>query len=112
MTRSFVLITHDSRDCDDRASAWLASRGYRLERACPAEGEAIPALTETTAGAIVYGGAPCVDGEGRFPFLKDEIRLVEDALRRGVPFLGLCLGAQLLAHVLGRHVGPHPQGFA
>src|SRR4051794_8556050 len=112
MKRSFVLITHDSRDCDDRASAWLTSQGYGLERACPAEGEAIPALREATAGVIVYGGAPCVDEESRYPFLKDEIRLIEDALRRGVPFLGLCLGAQLLAHVLGRLVDPHPRGFA
>jgi GMP synthase (glutamine-hydrolysing) len=43
------------------------------------------------------------DGE-RFPFLAAEKRLLEQALRRRVPVLGVCLGAQLLADVLGAPV--------
>lgn len=112
MAQGFILVTHDSRDRDDRASKWLEAKGYALERACPAEGSPIPAITEETAGVIIYGGAPCVDEQERYPFLADELRLIEQTLSRGIPFLGLCLGGQLLAHVLGRKVGPHPGGHA
>ncbi len=44
----------------------------------------------------------------RYPFLRAEMRLLEEALRRDKPVLGVCLGSQLLAAVLGAHVGPGP----
>jgi GMP synthase (glutamine-hydrolysing) len=43
---------------------------------------------------------------GRYPFLRDEMRLIERALAAGAPVLGICLGSQLLAHVLGAEVKP------
>jgi GMP synthase (glutamine-hydrolysing) len=42
----------------------------------------------------------------RYPFLREEMRLIEDALRSGRPVLGICLGSQLLAHALGAEVKP------
>jgi GMP synthase (glutamine-hydrolysing) len=111
MTEKIILVTHDPADTDDRASAWLAAQGYELERTCPAEGGMIPPLTEETAGVVVYGGKYDVDQQDRYPFLLDELRLIEEVLKREVPFLGFCLGGQLLAHALGEEVGPHPQGF-
>jgi GMP synthase (glutamine-hydrolysing) len=109
---AIILVTHDKDDKDDRASAWLARHGHRLLWTCPAEGEAIPPLTDDIAGIVAYGGKQCVDEQDRWPYLKDELRLIDNALKREVPFLGLCLGGQLLAHALGEPVGPHPQGFA
>jgi GMP synthase (glutamine-hydrolysing) len=111
MKQSIILVTHDPADTDDRASRWLARQGYDLERSCPAEGESIPPLTDETAGAVIYGGKYDVDKQDRFPFLKDEIRFIEDVLNREIPFLGFCLGGQLLAHALGEPVGPHPKGY-
>jgi GMP synthase (glutamine-hydrolysing) len=112
MKQSIILITHDADDLDDRASLWLARQGFALKWSCPAAGRPIPPLTEDIVGVVIYGGAPCVDEQERYPFLKDELRFIGATLKRGVPFLGICLGAQLLAHALGRHVGPHPRGFA
>jgi GMP synthase (glutamine-hydrolysing) len=40
------------------------------------------------------------------------MKFVEATLQSDLPFLGLCLGGQLLAHVLGEEVGPHPEGYA
>ena len=54
--RSVILITHDNDDKDDRASLWLKSQGYRLDWCCPAEGDAIPPITDDVAGAVIYGG--------------------------------------------------------
>jgi len=47
----------------------------------------------------------------RYPFLRDEMRFMGGCLQAEVPVLGICLGAQLLAHELGAPVGPHPQGY-
>jgi GMP synthase (glutamine-hydrolysing) len=60
-------------------------------------------------GLIVLGGPMNVDEQHRYPHLKTELLAIEAALRQGKPVLGICLGAQLLAHVLGAPVGRHSQ---
>jgi GMP synthase (glutamine-hydrolysing) len=46
------------------------------------------------------------------PSIRAELELIEQALADGLPFLGICLGAQLLARALGAAVAPHPEGHA
>jgi GMP synthase (glutamine-hydrolysing) len=60
-------------------------------------------------GLIVLGGPMNVDEQARHPHLGTELRAIEAALRQGKPVLGICLGAQLLAHVLGAPVTRHVQ---
>jgi GMP synthase (glutamine-hydrolysing) len=112
MKQSIILVTHDTDDKDDRASLWLKRRGYDLRWTCPAEGQPVPPLTDDVAAVVIYGGKQAVDEQDRYPFLKDELRLIDEALKRELPFLCLCLGGQLLAHALGEPVGPHPRGCA
>jgi GMP synthase (glutamine-hydrolysing) len=45
----------------------------------------------------------------RFPYLRDEMKLIEQALEKGCPVLGVCLGSQLLARVLGAEVKKGPR---
>jgi GMP synthase (glutamine-hydrolysing) len=111
-SKAMLLIVHDRDEMDDRASAWATRQGYELQWICPAGGDALPALDGSIAGIVVYGGAQDVDQQDRFPYLKDEIRFLDAALKRETPVLGLCLGAQLLAHTLGETVSRHPQGHA
>jgi len=47
--------------------------------------------------------------QARYPFLRDEIHLINDALRAEKPVLGVCLGSQLLAAALGAAVRKGPQ---
>ena len=58
-------------------------------------------------GLIVLGGPMNVEDQHRRPHLQTELRAIEDALRQDKPVLGICLGAQLLAHVLGAPVRRH-----
>jgi GMP synthase (glutamine-hydrolysing) len=58
---------------------------------------------------IVLGGPMHVTDQHRHPHLQTELAAIEAALRQGKPVLGICLGAQLLAHVLGAAVCRHRQ---
>lgn len=63
-------------------------------------------------GAIVaMGGAMGAGDEREHPWLVPEKRLIGEAVRAGVPYWGVCLGAQLLAASLGAevHRGPSPE---
>ncbi len=80
----------------DSHIAWHISRLYA--------GEAVPPATHPYHGIVVLGGAMSVNDTEKFPFLKAQVRLLEQAIRREVPTLGLCLGAQLLAQAGGAKV--------
>jgi GMP synthase (glutamine-hydrolysing) len=58
------------------------------------------------AGIISLGGEMGAHDGARYPFLAPEIDLLERAHAEGVPVLGICLGAQLLATALGGTVTP------
>lgn len=58
-------------------------------------------------GLVVLGGPMNVEDQARRPHLKTELRAIERMLAQGKPVLGICLGAQLLAHVLGAPVRRH-----
>lgn len=60
-------------------------------------------------GLIVLGGWMGVYEADQYPHLKLEYQLIEQALKRGIPVLGICLGAQIVAHVLGAGVRKHSQ---
>ena len=58
-------------------------------------------------GLVVLGGPMHVDQTDRHPHLLTEIAALREALKLGMPILGICLGAQLLAAALGAAVRPH-----
>jgi GMP synthase (glutamine-hydrolysing) len=68
------------------------------------EGDPIPSNLDGQAGLIVMGGPMSVYDHDQFPFLLQEQRLIEAALKNDKPVLGVCLGSQLLAATLGAEV--------
>ncbi|NMI01365.1 type 1 glutamine amidotransferase [Pseudonocardia acidicola] len=68
-------------------------------------GEPVPALDEVD-GLVVLGGAMGAYETARYPFLRDTMRALEQAVERAVPTLAICLGAQLLAEAAGGRAYP------
>lgn len=66
-------------------------------------GAELPELSEV-AGIVVYGGIMNVDMTDEYPFLDRERAFVRAAVDAGVPYLGICLGGQLLARALDHPV--------
>jgi GMP synthase (glutamine-hydrolysing) len=69
--------------------------------------EPVPA-SETASGLVVLGGEMNADETDRYPFLASVREALRRAVDQGVPVLGICLGAQLLARSLGAAVVPSP----
>ena len=59
-------------------------------------------------GLVVLGGPMNVEDQAARPHLRTELRAIERMLAQGKPVLGICLGAQLLAHALGARVERNP----
>jgi GMP synthase (glutamine-hydrolysing) len=76
-----------------------------VHHVCPVEGDALPSHDEV-AGALVMGGPMNVDETDRYPGLLAIREWLAEAVRREMPVLGICLGAQLLARALGATVVP------
>jgi len=60
-----------------------------------------------SAGMVVLGGPMNVDQTDEFPFLAAEVDWICEAIDRGLPVLGVCLGSQLIAKALGAAVRPN-----
>ena len=67
------------------------------------QGQPLPAIDEYTH-LIIMGGPMAVYEMDRTPYLRDEARYIETAVKADKHVLGVCLGAQMLAHVLGARV--------
>ncbi|MDO5290961.1 MAG: glutamine amidotransferase [Pseudomonadota bacterium] len=95
----------------------LAARGYTLRYLDAASGALSTAQTAVQAAdlLVVLGGPVGAFDEALYPFLRDELALIEQRLRQRRPLLGICLGAQLMARALGASVAPMERkeiGFA
>lgn len=93
---------------------WLLERGHeltvtRFQHWGSPDGDArLPSL-EAVDLLIAMGGPMSVHDTARHPWLVEEQRCLAAAIARGLPVLGICLGAQLIASALGARVLRNPQ---
>jgi len=85
---------------------WAQSRGHGVSGTRSFAGEAPPDVDEYDC-LVVMGGPMSVHDDAVYPWLTNEKRAVELSMERGKAVVGICLGAQLIAHVLGANVHRH-----
>lgn len=107
--RTVCVIQQVAPETPGAIASALKAAGWRLHWVRPFRGEPIPRRLGRHAGLVVMGGPMGVYDTDRYPFLRSELRLIEDALAHERPVLGVCLGSQLLATALGAPVFRGPR---
>src|SRR5688572_32749167 len=100
--RKLLVLQHVAHEILGTLNPLLKRAGFRIRYVnFGRHPEAQPSL-DGYHGLVVLGGPMSVYEDHRFPHLITEMKLIEDAMQRNLPVLGICLGAQLIA----RHWGP------
>jgi GMP synthase-like glutamine amidotransferase len=84
-------------------AGWLAASRANVTYTRLYEPAALPDLAGIDL-IIALGGPMSVNDEAELPWLRPEKQFVREAIARGLPILGVCLGAQLIASALGCRV--------
>ena len=106
--RPVLIVLHQEHSTPGRVGHRLAARGYALDVRKPRFGDPLPETLAGHAGAIIFGGPMSVNDAD--DYVKTETDWIAVPLAEGAPFIGLCLGGQMLARHLGAAVGPHADG--
>jgi GMP synthase (glutamine-hydrolysing) len=103
-----VVLTHEDFEGPARIAELLAAEGYAVDIRKLHRGEEVPADLGRHDVLVVMGGPMGVGdiGDARYPYLAHEVALLRERVADDAPVLGICLGAQLLAHAAGARVGP------
>ncbi len=104
-----LVVQHESDAGPEMFRPWLAASGVDVDVCRPYAGDAIP-NSVVHDGLLVLGGSMGAHDDAKAPWLVGVRTMLADTTARGLPVLGICLGAQLLAAACGGLVEPSPSG--
>ena len=102
-----LLVQHARHEHPAALRRVLETQGIPTLWIHPYRGDPYPELS-SISGLVSLGGPMSSNDETGHPWIREEIRLIQGALKRGMPVLGICLGGQLLTRSLGYTVSPNP----
>ena len=111
MRSKVVCVVHGDYSRTGRIGDNIRAMGYQEVRCCIPTGDTLPTSFDDIAGAVVFGGPMSANDDDKHDFIGQELRWIEQVMAAEVPFMGVCLGAQMLARVLGAEVKPHDEGW-
>ena len=102
-SKNILIILHQATSTPGRIGSLLEKRGYKLDVRRPALGEKLPiSLNGSHEAAIMFGGP--MSANDNDDFIKYEKDWINIPIKENKPFLGICLGAQLLSCTLGGNI--------
>lgn len=100
-----LIVLHQETSSPGRVGQELVKRGFALDIRKPRFGDRLPDTMANHAGAVIFGGPMSAnDPDG---FVQKEIDWIKVPLTEEKPFLGICLGAQMMVKHLGGEVAGH-----
>lgn len=84
---------------------WVHSHNHIINVSCSYNDKPLP-TQDSFDWLIVMGGPMSIHDEEQYPWLIKEKRLIKQSIDAGKTVIGICLGAQLIAHCLGANVKP------
>lgn len=103
-----LIVLHQERSSPGRVGQMLIEKGFPLDIRRPVLGDRLPSTLEAHAGAVVFGGPMSANDPD--PFVRTETDWLAVPLKENKPYLGICLGAQMLVRHLGGKVEAEPEG--
>ena len=99
-----LFIKHIDVEGPGTVETYFQGEGFSLKTVDLSRGEKLPSDFTEVEAVVSLGGSMNVYEEQKFPFLKEEDLFIKEILKKQIPFLGICLGAQLLAKAAGAKV--------
>lgn len=99
-----LIIKHVENEDAGNFIEYLENRGISYTKVALHNGDPLPQKLDDISAILMLGGYMNVYEEDKFPFLKDETPFIQKAIENNIPFLGICLGGQLLAKACGAKV--------
>lgn len=109
--KKILIVVHQPTSDTGLVGQILRAWGYSLDIRVPSQQDELPPTMDNHEAVVIFGGPMSANDRETLPFIGTELDWIPIALESGKPYLGICLGAQLLASVLGATVKPHPDGM-
>jgi len=102
----FLVIQHLDIEPPALIGEVIREAGHQLTTIRLDQGEILPADCSAFDGLIIMGGPQSANDDS--DYIQAEIAWVKQAQQRGLPMLGICLGAQIMARAAGADITPSP----
>jgi len=104
----FLCLLHAPYEKPGYVSDYIKKRKHSLSFVRVFNNEIFPSFNSFDV-LLIMGGSMGVNDDEKYPWLKQEKKFIEDVIKCNKKIIGICLGSQLLANVLGARVYPNQE---
>ena len=110
MNKPIVLVFQQETSTPGRVGPHLRALDRETIAVRPLQGDRLP-NPDSLGGVVVFGG-PMSANDNQMDGIRAQLQWLPTVVQADIPFMGICLGGQLLSKSLGGTVSPHPSGLS
>ena len=110
--QTVLYVIHKKHWNQTRIAEVLCAAGFAVEFRCHAAGDPLPDELSGYSGVVLGGGMHSVYEAHKWPYLARELKWTRRLVEQDMPFLGICLGSQVLAGAFGGEMAPRADGLS